>query len=202
MSDKQKQIIKRERWTPNFQIKFPEDWGLALEEGIRDSIPSELLEIYTRFYKLGYIGSNGSQCVLMSSLLRRILRLHGFQTTTKQVILYYEHEEKQKYMTIGGHMFDTKPNEIDVHIVTIVDDKWLLDFAAMPISDTFGHVYPIAFIARSNIWTDEWQNFGNLHGKATWVRSHPVHPMIKHFKFENHDLEKQLTKQYFRQYEF
>jgi len=195
------QVIKRKPWTPNFKLPYPEDFSLAIETGIKDEVPSELLEIYVRFISLGFVQKHGHQCVLMSNLLRRILKYHGFSAVTRQVILYYENETKQVKMTVGSQMHDVKENEIDVHLVTIINDKWLLDFGATQLMQ-FGAVYPRAFIARATLSDDDWQDFGNMHGRATWIRSYPPHPLIKHFRLEQHDKEKQLTKEYFRVYAF
>lgn len=193
---------RREGWTPGFQIHWPEDLGLGIESSInKQEIPSQLLEIYTRFVKIGFINEIGNQCTLMSSLLRRILRLHGFSAYNKQVVAYWAREDRGQQATVGlpSYTGATAENSIDAHMITYCNG-YVLDFALGGIHSAFGATAPRALIGLDVI-SDEYQDFG-ISGQCAWVDVRPQHPIIKHWLYEQKQAEIHLSKEYFRKYRF
>jgi hypothetical protein len=186
-----------------FDIANPEDIGLAISEELeRDKIPSQLLQIYARFYDLGWIRDYGTQCILMSSVLRRILKLHRMPARQEQVILYWENKRKGQHQITGGFkemMVD--PEQIDTHVVVISGD-YILDFASKHLNHN-GLTNPVAFIASSDSkWSNNYQQFGYIHGEACWTPSKPAHPIIKHWRYEQKQKELKLSREYFKLYQF
>jgi hypothetical protein len=194
--------LQRIGFTPGFYLKYPEEISLGFSSDvIQDELPSQIIEVYTRFYHLGWIDDYGSQCILMSSLLRRILRLHGLNAYQRQYVMYWEREEKGQKATIGGFNKYIPEGNIDAHVAVSVDN-YIVDFALTPIYDEWGATAPRALIgADDSKYHADWQDFGS-HGKASWVPARPVHPIIRHWRYEQKQFELDLSKEYFRKYQF
>lgn len=197
--------LVRHEWNTAFNFKWPEDYGLGIETSIdRNKMPSQFQEIFFRFLNLGFIDQYGGNCVLLSSVLRRILRLHGFAAHTKQVICYWNNDEKGQKIKIGlanqnGALPAPAGNNVDLHMVTVCDG-YVLDFSLKPVQSTFGYIAPRALIGLDQI-SDEFQYFG-ISSEAAWVDVNPQNPIIKHLKLEQYDIERAMTKEYFRVYQF
>ena len=194
--------LSREGWNKAFNYLFPEDVYLGIETSIERSVmPSQFQEIYKRFYNLGFIYNYGNQCILMSSLLRRVLRLHGFQSSSKQVICWWAKDEKGQKATVGvgNSPSSITPGSIDAHMVATCQG-FILDFALSPINSLYGATAPCALIGLDNK-SDEYQDFG-ISGQAAWQDVSPQHPIVKHWRLEQKSIEIELTKEYFRKYQF
>lgn len=196
--------LRRLPWEKSANIDYPEDWGLAISSNLKQSdIPKEFLQIFVRFYKLGWIHEHGDKCIFMSSLLRRILRLHGFPAYMREVVMNYEHPTRNWQAVVGGHR-DYVPNtgEIDIHVV-VACQGIILDFAQYSaIHKLFGNLSPLAFIAEDDPkYHLEPQNFG-FHGTAYWTPSKPAHPMLKHIRWDIREHVLHLTKEYFSIYQY
>lgn len=194
--------LQREPWNTAFRFSWPEDTNLGIESSIdRNKLPSQFEEIYDRFIKLGFIEQFGTHCVLMSSVLRRILRLHGYQAYTKQVVAYWNKEEKGQMATVGLPAYSgaSAENTIDAHMI-VYCQGYVLDFALKPLCDAFGATAPKALIGL-DIKSDEYQDFG-LMGNCAWIDVSPMHPIIKHWRYEQKVAEIDFTRQYFRKYQF
>ena len=193
--------VQRTIWTPGFSIKHPENLSLAITKEIPlDQIPSEFQEIYSRFYHLGFIDNAGHTCIFMANLLRRILRLHGIEAYTRQVIQYWENEDRGVTMNVGMGQEYLKENQVDTHVV-VVSKGFVLDFARTELFHKYGPLNPKAFIGAWDDWENKYQDFG-FHGKACWTSSYPRHPMIKHATYENKQEEIKWSKHYFKTYAF
>jgi len=189
----------RYNFTSNFKMEDNKDWGLATP--VDTEIPNYLLEIFVRFFKLNYIWMYGGRCVFMAKLLRRILRLHGYEAHTRQVIITYEHETKKDWgFQMGSPQNFMGEQELDVHMVCVVDG-YILDFAVLPhLWQRQGMQAPIAFIGKDDTFTAfAMQDFG-FYGKATWLPRKPRNLNTKHWEYENKDEEKEVTSQYFKIY--
>ena len=103
------------------------DYSLAISLDINDIDP-RILEIYTRFWNLGWLDNFGNQCFLMSDVLRKILRLHGIEAHTQEAIFDYTHPKKQWYQRIGAPMEFAHGGMIDTHRV-VVTKNLILDWA-------------------------------------------------------------------------
>ena len=196
--------LKREGWNKNFNLNWPEDVGLGIETSIERKDIAKLQEIYFRFLKLGFIDQWGTHCILMSSVLRKVLAHHGIKSKLVQVTSYWQNDEKSQHCTTGttnrhgnGHALDD--NAIDAHVVVTTND-YILDFAMLPIHYQFGLLAPKACIGL-NVDSDEYQDF-NLSGEAAWVKTSRMHPIIKHWRLEQKPMEADLVRQYFRNYQF
>lgn len=191
-------------FTENFKINDNRDWALAVPEGKIDDVPIYLLEIFVRFYHLEYIWKYGNQCVKMSSLLRRILRLHGYEAHTRQVILTYENKKRKWGCQVGSPQNFVNENELDVHMV-VVCDGWLLDFSVVPyLWGTYGFQAPIAFIARdpggkNADWFSGLQDFEN-YGSASWLPRVPSNKLVKHWQEEQRPEVLNEVRNYFKIY--
>jgi len=184
---------KRYDWSPNFKVA-PEDYSLATTD--LNSLPPKILETYTRFYRIGWVHEYGNQCILMSNMLRRVLRLHGVEAHCKQVTLLYEKPEKNWYAEIGQYNSWVEQGTIDTHMV-VVADGFICDFAMLSsVHYTFGAMAPIACIVKHNPeWYGEPYDTG-FFGKFTYTPRTP-HRLTKHWIYENRDREKALVKDYF-----
>jgi len=180
----------RHNWKPGFSLSYSGDVSL----GLVNSAPSKFQEIYQRFYDLGFIYNHGNECVLMSYLLRRILTLHGFKAHVKQVILHWRNLPREKEEIIGGYQKYVPEDAIDSHYVVICNG-FILDFSCYEIIRKHGAMSPRAFIGLDN---EEWQNFGQFHGEAHWMRSAPIHPLLKQLRYDQKQLELDLSRRYFR----
>jgi hypothetical protein len=189
-------------WNQAFFFKWPEDINLAISKEVdTNKMPSQFQEIFARFLNLGFIREYGNQCVLMSSVLRRVLRLHGFEAYARQYVLYWEKPDKGQELHIGGFDNMAETGEIDAHMAVAVGG-YILDFSARPIMERFGATAPQAFIAVDDAkFNNDYQDFG-LHGQACWTPARPLNPIIKHWRYNQKDLELDLSKEYFAKYQF
>jgi hypothetical protein len=197
--------LVRYGWNTAFNFKYPEDHGLGIETSIdRSKLPAQFQEIYFRFMKLGFIEQWGNHCILISCLLRRILRLHGFQATTKQVICYWANEEKEQSSKIGivdqkGPGDPVENSSIDAHMV-VMCRGYVLDFSLKGLKRDFGFIAPQALIGL-DVESNEYQDFG-ISGQATWINVMPQNPIIKHWRLNQHQKEHELTNEYFKVFQF
>lgn len=162
--------IKTEQFSPTLLLS-PEDRSMAVSTQIRDQIPQEFFEIWYRFCDMGWAYSNGDQCIMQSALLRRILRVHGFPATLRQVIAQYEHPQKGWQLTIGMSDPRGQTPGIDTHMV-VESNGLILDFADRHIAIKFGAMSPIAITAQCK--SGQWQDldfFGRV--KYTFRENHP-----------------------------
>lgn len=194
--------LQRYGFTPGFYIKHPEEVSLGITTQIdRKDLPSKIEEVYLRFYNMGWIDDYGSQCILMSSVLRRILRLHGLNAYQRQYVMYWQREEKGQKATIGGFNKYVPEGHIDAHMAVHVDG-YIVDFALTPIFEEWGVTAPRALIAFDDPkYYEDWQDFG-MHGKASWVPARPIHPIIRHWRYNQKQIEIDLSKEYFKKYQF
>lgn len=194
----------RQTWNPKFNITYPEDVSLAISQEVdrTSEVCQHVEEIYSRFYQSGMIDAHNHECILMSCVLRRILRLHGHQASIKQMILYYDRSAKGQVLSIGLPKNQLHAHEIDLHVV-VVCEGLIIDFAASAVMSTFGVTAPRAFIASADsAWINEYQDLGELHGKACWTPSFPTHPMLKHWRYAQKQQEIDLAKGYFEVFDF
>ena len=193
--------LKRISWTPNFKYAEPRDWGLAIPTNIpQEEIPCELLEIWSRFFNIGFIHNYGAECVLMSKILRRILRLHGFEAYTRQVVFMFENDERGWRVQNGGEHQIVEEGTIDVHMV-VVCNGWILDFAQQHMQKRFGMLAPIGFIGPD----DPDTYFGNMIdygevGNATWIPKRPLNDHVRHIVYNNKQEEMGASQEYFHYY--
>lgn len=197
--------LVRHGWDTSFNFSWPEDYGLGIESSIdRSKMPSQFQEIFLRFVNLGFIDEYGGSCVLMSAVLRRILRLHGFAAHTKQAICYWNNEGKGQKVKVGlanqhGPLPGPSGAAVDLHMITTCEG-YVLDFSLKPVQSIFGYIAPRALIGLDRI-SDEYQDFG-IGGEAAWVDVKPQNPIVKHLRLEQRDIEHALTRDYFRVYQF
>lgn len=193
--------IKRLDFTKNFTIEDPKDWGLGIPLSVNISnIPSEILEVYTRFWQRGYINRYGNQCVFMSRLLRRVLRLHGIPAHLRQVVFMYEHPGRGWKLQMGGDDNFVHENKVDVHQV-VVSQGWILDFSLNILYFDYGMQAPIALIGQDDVNTvfGPMQRFGD-YGNATWIPRRPYNDYVRHLAFERRAEELEVTRDYFNYY--
>lgn len=196
--------IHRYTWVQNFAMPIPEDFGLAIAKNLEP--PAYLIELYTRFYKLGWIWQFGGRCVFMSSLLRRILRLHGYEAHTRQVILTWEHPDRPLWgCQIGTPQQVVQGNELDVHQVCVING-FILDWSVLPYTwNRCGVQAPLAFIGGASEagkinYFDPLQDFGEKYGQANWLPRRPKNDFVKHWRLEQREEELQVVKEYFSIY--
>jgi len=196
------QHLQRYTWQKNFSIDFPEDYNLAIANTVdRNNLEcSNFEELYMRFWHMGWIEKYGTSCIMMSQLLRRVLWLHGKAAHMRQVVCYWEKEEKGQLTHIGNINNSVPDGGIDAHVV-VACKGYILDFAASAIMSEFGATAPRAFIALDEKDDNEYQNFG-MHGQSCWVRARPPHPIIKHWRYENKENEIKESKEYFKLFAF
>ena len=189
-------------WNTRTPIDHPEDIGLAIPSDISvDDVPERLIELYFRFYALGYINNFGTSCVLQSALLRRIMRLHGIDAALKRVVLYWRNDRKGHNMIIGNPHEQLEENQIDTHMVVVSDD-WILDFACSPLHYKFGYTAPRGIIVP---WTSEMKKgFIDLGigGKVSYIENTIIHPRLKQVRLSQKPDEMEFTKKYFENYDF
>lgn len=197
--------LVRYGWNTAFNFKHPEDYGLGIESSIDSSIlPAQFQEIYYRFINLGFIERYGDQCVLMSCVLRRILRLHGYQSSAKQLICYWANEDKGQATKFGvadqrGPGEPVQNGAIDAHMA-VTCNGFVLDFALKNLKKDFGFIAPQALIGL-DVEGDEYQDFG-ISGQAAWITVTPQNPIIRHWRLNQRELERQLTNEYFQVFQF
>lgn len=197
--------LVRYGWNTAFDLKFPEDHGLGIGKSIdRSKLPAQFQEIYYRFLKLGFIEKYGNHCILMSCVLRRILRLHGFQSTAKQLICYWANEEKGQSTKFGisdqrGPSDSVQNGAIDAHMA-VTCNGYILDFSLKNLKRDFGFIAPQALIGL-DVESNEYQDFG-ISGQAVWIDVMPQNPIIRHWRLTQRDEERQLTTEYFKMFQF
>ena len=196
--------LRREPWTRNFNFNWPEDVALGIEKSINRADIAKFQEVYFRFLNLGFIDQWGTHCILMSSVLRKVLAHHKIKSRLVQVTSYWQNEEKGQFTSTGanngfGNGRAMDDNTIDTHVI-VVSGKYILDFAMSPIHFQYGMLAPRACIG---LWqeSDEYQDFG-MAGEAAWVEKKPMHPIIKHWQLEQKPMEADLVRQYFRKFQF
>ena len=188
-------------WIPNFSFTNPDDWGLALPTNIdQKNIPCELLEVYKRFFDIGFIDRYGAECIMMSKILRRVLRLHGIEAYTRQVVFQLENETKGWRYTMGGENQLLENNRIDVHMI-VAARGYILDFSQRRLHSYFGFTAPIAFIGPD----DPSTYFGNMidfgsFGNATWIPRRPLNDHVRHSVYMNKAEEIRASREYFDYY--
>lgn len=191
-----------ETWKLRSPTDWPEDMGLAIPAAMStDDIPDRFIELYLRFYQLNFINEQGASCVFMSSVLRRIMRLHGLPAIMKQVILYWRNDKKGYNLLVGSPRDDKEmlQSDIDLHIV-VKSDGWLLDFACSPIHYQYGYTCPRAIIMP---WTKEMEKHYvdlGIGGKASYVENNIPHPKLKNWRYTQRQDELDYTKRYFERY--
>ena len=182
---------------------YPEDMGLAIPSNMTvDDIPDKLIELYTRFFTLGYIHQFGTACVFQASLLRRIMKLHGIPAVMQQVILYWKNDKKGYNLLVGGVRNDKEmtQTDIDLHMVVKSGD-WLLDFACSPIHNIYGYTGPQGIIMP---WTEKMQkNYVDLGigGKASYVLNPLPHPNLRNWRITQRQDIIDCTNRYFERYQ-
>lgn len=193
--------LRRISWTPNFKYTDSRDWGLALPKDIsQEEIPCELLEIWSRFFNMGFIQNYGGECVLMSKILRRVLRLHGFEAYTRQVVFMFENEERGWRVQTGAEHQIVQEGMIDVHMV-VVCQGWILDFAQARLQKRFGMLAPIGLIGPddSKTYFGDMINYGEI-GNATWMPRRPLNDHVRHIVYQNKQEEMGASMDYFNYY--
>jgi len=185
--------LHRTDWTPSFTM-VPEDYSLAVSN-LRN-VPPRLLEVYARFFRVGWIHEFGNKCFLMSYLLRRVLRLHGIEAHCKQMIVDYKKEERGWSTNIGQHNSFVPENSIDSHCV-VVSCGYILDFSLIkPIHYEFGALAPAAcVIPYDPKYFGEWYDVGFFGEFSYTPRSN--HKMTKHVVFDQRERVIEKTKDYF-----
>ena len=192
---------KRDEWRRDFSLDDPLDWGLAIPDNIKQKdIPTELLQIFSRFYHEGLIQRYGGSCVIMANLLRRILRLHGIEAFSRQTIFQYENRNKGWKVQTGTDRDIVPEGKVDVHMVC-VSQGFVLDFAQTPLHQQYGMQAPICFIGLDdpNSYNGPMQNFGK-YGVANWHVKRPKNDFVRHILYNNRELILKETKEYFYRY--
>lgn len=178
----------------------PLDYGLAVSSNINFAeMDHRILQVFGRFYNDGWIHNFGDSCFFISHLLKRILRLHGIEAHTRQVVHYYSNQYRGWQQIIGEPMNITHAGAVDSHSVVITKD-YILDFAVRDaIHYAFGMRSPIAFIGenKEELWDNE-QDFGE-YGSVVWQRRRN-HRETKNIVFENRESIIHYTKEYFKKY--
>lgn len=195
--------IYRWTWVPNFIMHDNKDWGLAIAKDL--TVPNYILELWCRFYKLDFVWKYGGRCVFMSSLIKRILRLHGYEAHTRQVILTWENDNHLHWgCQIGSPQQFLQGNELDVHQVCVVDG-FILDWSVIPYTwERCGLQSPIGFVGKAAdankiSYFDPLQDFEN-YGQANWLPRRPKNDFVKHWLYEQRQEEIEVTKEYFKIY--
>lgn len=188
----------------DFQHKVifnPLDVSLGLNSSLdMNEMNQKILEVYLRFYYLGWLREHGDKCFFQSYLLRRILRLHGIEAHVRQVTMYYSHKDRGWTQTVGEPMNITHQGNVDSHAVVFAGEL-LLDFSLRdPIFYAFGARAPTALIGLSDsAFNDIEQDFGEM-GQAIYTIRRP-HKHTKHILYEERDGIIYFTKEYFKRYQ-
>lgn len=172
------------------------DYSLAISLDINDIDP-RILEIYTRFWNLGWLDNFGNQCFLMSDVLRKILRLHGIEAHTQEAIFDYTHPKKQWYQRIGAPMEFAHGGMIDTHRV-VVTKNLILDWAHRDsIYRQCGAMSPRAFIGNRD--SNKTEQVFDFFGRGKWT-SKKNHVDSKNIVILQRDTVRQLVHEYFNTY--
>lgn len=194
--------LNREKWTKNFRFDHLDEVGLALTQEVdREKIPNFMEEIYSRFWQLGLLDYAGSQCVLMSAVLRRILRLHGYNAFIRQYVLFWERPDRGYSVSVGNPNDDSPEGQLDAH-VAVACEGFILDFSQTQMINQYGYSNPRAFIGLDDSkFHNDYQSFGD-YGVACWTPARPANPIIKHWQFQQREEEIRIVKDYFKRYDF
>ncbi len=189
----EKNIFETEPFYFDHQMQ-PEDRSLAVDD--QDAIPLEFLELWYRFKYMGFIDRSGDQCIFLAYTLKRIMRLHGFPATVKQVVSYYENRKRGWKQNVGNQDQRSQPTAgIDTHAV-VLSRGFILDFARRPIYDWYGSMAPQAFIVKERY--DGWIDTG-FFGRVKYL------PRLQHNETKNERIltrERMMnyTEEYFSRY--
>jgi hypothetical protein len=184
-------------FTPDFNENFdPQDWSLAVAEHL-PAVDPRILEVYKRFYEMGWLDNYGDQCFLLSGVVRRILRIHGIEAHIKEMIVNYSHSKKQWNQQIGAPMKITHGGYVDTHRLVVTKDI-IIDWAHRDsIYRPCGAMSPRGFIADRNMLREE-QQFG-FFGRAKWALREG-HQGSQNINFLLRSSELNLTREYFEKY--
>lgn len=191
------QIHTTETFSPQGTTR-PEDWSLGLENTFEQSDgPYEYVQIWQRFSRMGWVEQYGNQCLLMSQLLRRIMRLHGFPATVKQVWMQYEKSDRGWHMAVGkpGDHVPGNSLSVDTHSV-VVSQGWILDFSLVGLNNRFGALAPKALITKDSYNT--WQKLV-FFGRVRYFQR-PEHFETLNERVLNRPKILELTQEYFRHF--
>ena len=190
-------INQLQGWTEDFKID-PQDWSLAVSEDIDlKTIDPRILEIWKRFYDLNYLQDFGHQCILLSGVLRRVLRMHGIDASLKEVVTRYSHDKRQWNQIVGMPENITHSGTVDTHRV-VVSGNLILDWAQRDaIHRLFGAMSPRGFIGDATKF-DKVQEVG-FFGQAKWKVREP-HPSTRNIDFYIREDIIHLTRNYFQNY--
>jgi len=167
----------------------PEDFSLAIGTDIQD-LDYRLSYVWTRMYHMDMLYNIGNQCILLSNILRRILRLHGIEAHVKQYEVDIKHKTRDWKAKVG-HNDHTQGGMIATHQV-VVTPKWILDFAQLPFQKRFGATAPRGFIV--NRTPDVWHEASNC---LVRYKERSNHPATMNVVYNCRDAEKYWVKNYF-----
>jgi len=193
-----KVIIQRlEPWTEDFRID-PQDWSLGLSADVNyKDVDPRIFEIWKRFYDIGFLQDFGHQCILISALLRRILKMHGINARTEEIITKYSHDGRQWNQIIGIPEQITHAGNVDTHRV-VVSNGLILDWAHRDsIHRMFGAMSPRGFIGDYNK-LDKVQELG-FFGQVKW-KQRETHPGTLNIDYYIREDVLHLTRMYFERY--
>lgn len=184
-------------FTEDFGETFDaQDWSLAIGSTVTNIDP-RILEVYTRFWHLGWLDNYGNQCFLISEVLRRILRIHGIETHLQEVIFDFTHPKKQWYQRVGSPMEITHGGVVDTHRVVTTPDL-ILDWAHRDsIYRPCGAMSPRGFIVDKSLYKEE-QDLG-FFGRGKWT-ARKMHQGSKNISLLQRDQVKHLITEYFHIY--
>lgn len=149
-------LIVTEEFSKRITI-HPEDRSLHITENTE--VPQEYLELWYRFCSLSWNNTVGAECMTMSLLLRRIMRIHGFPAVIKQTICEYKNDRKNWYLTIGKPLDGSfsQAEGLDTHMV-VESNGLILDFSHIGTFYSYGATAPMAVIAKN---VPGFQSLGN-----------------------------------------
>lgn len=172
----------------------PADYSLAIGTTVTD-LDYRLPYVYCRLYTMDTLYEIGNQCILLSQVLRRILRLHGIEAHVKQYEVDIRNKTKGWNAKVGYNDHE-QGGMIATHQV-VVTPKWILDFAQLPFQKRFGATAPRGVIVNKE--TDVWHSVGNCEIR---YRERPTHPATKNVVYDSREQEKWWTKRYFDLFNF
>jgi len=176
------------KFDPDWDLA-PEDYSLAVGKDVVN-LDYRLVTVYCRMYQMDMLYEIGNQCILLSQILRRILRLHGIEAHIKQYEVDIKHPTKGWNAKVG-HNDHEQGGMVATHQV-VVTPEWILDFAQLPFQKRFGATAPRGFIL--NRQADVWHDAGPVKVR---YRERPNHFATKNIVFDSRENEKWWTKKYF-----
>ena len=176
------------KFDPDWDID-PDDYSLAVGKDVVD-LDYRLVTVYCRMYQMDMLYEIGNQCILLSQILRRILKLHGIEAHVKQYEVDIKHPTKGWNAKVGYNDHE-QGGMVATHQV-VVTPKWILDFAQLPFQKRFGATAPRGFIV--NRQADVWQDAGPVKVR---YRERENHFATKNIVFDSRENEKWWTKRYF-----